>query len=452
MIFGKATLQLIYRMLQYSIPKNEEENMERNLFAFLAILCLLSPGLLWGGGEQEGEGAAVPAEPVQIEYLSWLAQDQDYNRYIDEKFESKHPNIKVTYIKMGAWDLHDKLIVSLTAGAGAGDVVSMVGRRFNKYASTGRLVDLTSHVKQYKSDFTESLWNSTMHNGKVYGMATDESPALFFYRKDIFQKAGYETIDTWGQFVDAGKKLKQNGHYIAFRQYPSVNEGLNDMTIYLFSMGGNIYSKDGKVVDPNPEFEKLLDFFYQMHFEEGITTFLKFYSQEFWAAYKDDSVASLPAASWISSFIKRTLPEQNGKWAMDHWPKWSDSAPAVTGKWGGSVVAVPEYSKHHAEAVELIKWLTTTTEGQLMYALYNQNYPSYLPALKDPYFREGDPYYNGQNMFELSDLPIPDYYQFDWAETAQIVGKQLDLMWEEKQDADETYRNIVKNLKSELGR
>jgi ABC-type glycerol-3-phosphate transport system substrate-binding protein len=422
------------------------------LSKWLMILMLIAcSGLLWASGGQEATMEEGPKEPVQIEFLCWYAQDQDFNDWIDQHFETEHPYIQVEFVKMGAWDLMDKLLVNLTAGTGAGDVVSIVKRRFTKYSSTLRLVDITDEVKDLKKDIPESLWDITVYKGKVYGMALDEAPAVLFFRHDILSDVGYDSIDTWNQYREAGKKLAANGQYIGFRQYPAVNNGLNDFFIYLNSKGGNFFTDDGKVIDPNPKLKETIDYLAKMQFEDKSTKLLASFSQEFWAAYKDGSVATLPGATWWNNFIKNQTPELEGKWTIQPWPKWSTSAPEATGQWGGTVVAVPQYSKHQKEGIELVKWMGGTVEGQLMFAKFNSMYPAYLPTFEDPFFSGGDPYFNGQNVFDMV-LPIPTYNQWDWGDMAQIVGKELDLLWSEKQDVEKTYTEIIKKSKSELGR
>lgn len=426
----------------------------------LLVLVLVLAGTVasWSGGAQEpakaeAAGVSAPREKVILEYLTWYHADEAIRQEIRDGFEAKNPDISVNLVKMGAWDLHDKYLVNLIAGAGAGDVVSTVKRRFTKYSSTGRLYDLTPHVGNLKASYPESLWKINLFKGKVYGMALDEAPALLFYRKDLFEQVGYTGVETWDQFMDAGRKMKASGRYIAHRQYPSVNEGLEDLFIYLNSRGGNLYNEDGKVLDPNQGLKDILTMAHNMHFRDGITKFAKIYSMEFWAGYKDDSVASWPGATWVTSHLRNSVPEQAGKWAIGLWPKWSPSAPQVTGHWGGTVISVPGYSKHKAQAAELVKWMAATTEGQLMFAKTMALYPSYLPALEDPFIIQGEPYLNGQSPFAMvKQTPVPAYHQWDWAETAQIVANQLDLMWDRKQDVDTTYRNIIRDLKSELGR
>ena len=159
--------------------KTREPHQEKKELSFILLLILMKCSApVWGGGrEKEAAKTKAPKEPVQIEFLVWYAQDKDFNDYIDQYFESKYPNIKVNFVKMGA-----------------GDVVSMVKRRFRKYSATGRIADLTPYVKDLKPNFPESLQDVGMYQGKVYGMTLEESPALFFYRKDLFEQAGYKTI------------------------------------------------------------------------------------------------------------------------------------------------------------------------------------------------------------------------------------------------------------------
>jgi multiple sugar transport system substrate-binding protein len=129
-----------------------------------------------------------------------------------DKFKKANPDVdlKITYIteeaykvQMGGWLATDPP-----------DVVSWHdGERMAYYAKRGLLEDLSC-------DWSKNGWNqqyasvkeASTYNGKQYAAPLGYDAYGFFYRKDLFEKAGIKSEPkTWEEFLDACKKLKASG-------------------------------------------------------------------------------------------------------------------------------------------------------------------------------------------------------------------------------------------------
>jgi multiple sugar transport system substrate-binding protein len=129
-----------------------------------------------------------------------------------DKFRKANPDVdlKVTYIteeaykvQMGGWLATDPP-----------DVVSWHnGERMAYYARRGLLEDLSP-------DWNKNGWNqqyasvkeASTYNGKQYAAPLGYDAYGFFYRKDLFEKAGIKSEPkAWDEFLDACKKLKASG-------------------------------------------------------------------------------------------------------------------------------------------------------------------------------------------------------------------------------------------------
>jgi multiple sugar transport system substrate-binding protein len=73
---------------------------------------------------------------------------------------------------------------------------------------------MSSIVRDVISKYPESLQKLVTLNDKVYALPADISPAVLWYRKDIFNKYGIKSIDTWNQYNAAAQTLKKDGIYI----------------------------------------------------------------------------------------------------------------------------------------------------------------------------------------------------------------------------------------------
>ena len=129
-----------------------------------------------------------------------------------DKFKKANPDVdlKITYIteeaykvQMGGWLATDPP-----------DVVSWHdGERMAYYAKRGLLEDLSGDwSKNGWSQQYASVKEASTYNGKQYAAPLGYDAYGFFYRKDLFQKAGIKgEPKTWEEFLDACKKLKASG-------------------------------------------------------------------------------------------------------------------------------------------------------------------------------------------------------------------------------------------------
>jgi multiple sugar transport system substrate-binding protein len=129
-----------------------------------------------------------------------------------DKFKKANPDVdlKVTYIteeaykvQMGGWLATDPP-----------DVVSWHdGERMAYYAQRGLLEDLSPDwSKNGWSQQYASVKEASTYKGKQYAAPLGYDAYGFFYRKDLFEKAGIKgEPKTWDEFLDACAKLKASG-------------------------------------------------------------------------------------------------------------------------------------------------------------------------------------------------------------------------------------------------
>ncbi len=156
-------------------------------------------------------GAVANAATLEVNVSARGNQRSTWQDAFD-KFKKANPDVdlKVTYIteetykvQMGGWLATD-----------APDVVSWHdGERMAYYAQRGLLEDLSSDwEKNGWSQQYASVKQASTYNGKQYAAPLGYDAYGFFYRKDLFDKAGIKgEPQTWDEFLDACKKLKASG-------------------------------------------------------------------------------------------------------------------------------------------------------------------------------------------------------------------------------------------------
>ncbi len=129
-----------------------------------------------------------------------------------DQFKKANPDVdlKISYVGDEAY----KVQISGWLATDPPDVLSWHnGERMAYFAKRGLLADLTSDWQKNGWNQTyASVKSSSTYAGKQYSLPLGTDAYGFFYRKDLFQKAGITAEPTtWNQFLDDCKKLKAAG-------------------------------------------------------------------------------------------------------------------------------------------------------------------------------------------------------------------------------------------------
>ncbi|HEY2024443.1 ABC transporter substrate-binding protein [Paraburkholderia sp.] len=155
--------------------------------------------------------AAVNAATLNVNVSARGNQRSTWQDAFDQ-FKKANPDVdlKVTYIteeaykvQMGGWLATDPP-----------DVVSWHdGERMAYYAQRGLLEDLSPDwAKNNWSQQYASVKQASTYKGRQYAAPLGYDAYGFFYRKDLFEKAGIKSEPkTWEEFIDATNKLKAIG-------------------------------------------------------------------------------------------------------------------------------------------------------------------------------------------------------------------------------------------------
>src|SRR5580698_1023362 len=158
--------------------------------------------------------SSAPAETVvKILHLQSNAKIIAIWQEAAQKFESAHPGVKVefNYLENEAFKaklptlLQSKDRPSAFHSWGGGVMYEQVGS------------DICQDITAATGDFKDTFYPATIQNftveGKLYGLPNDLGPIVFWYNKELCQKAGIDPtkIQYWEDFVDAVKKCLAAG-------------------------------------------------------------------------------------------------------------------------------------------------------------------------------------------------------------------------------------------------
>ena len=198
--------------------------MKKRLTA-LALAALMTAGCLsgcGGGGETTDEGASTEStgEEIVINYPTFQCGVNTASPVVDQLIEEFNAEYAGKYRIQkedvpGDANYVDKIKVQL----GTGDLPPVVyGGGYNLLdlaLAKDVVVDLTPYVEadpEWKALYSDVALTTNSRDGKIYASSSEGSLVGYFYKKELFEKAGIaEPAKTWDEFWQQCDKLKAAG-------------------------------------------------------------------------------------------------------------------------------------------------------------------------------------------------------------------------------------------------
>ena len=360
--------------------------------ALIAATSLLATTACGGGDDDAGDGPVT----LTVDVFGQFGYEELYKEYM-----AANPGVKIVERGTGGNldEYSPKLTQWLAAGKGAGDIVAIEEGLMIEYkANPDNFVNLLDHgAAELKGNFLEWKWNQglTADGKKLIGLGTDVGGMAMCYRKDLFEKAGLPTDreevsklwPTWQDYVAVGEKFKAANTGASF-----LDAATNTFNTIVLQTAGNTtgyhyYDTDNNVVvDSNPAVKQAWDTTMDI-IDSGLSGKYGSWSEEWVSAFKQAKFATIACPAWMTGVIEGNAgPEAKGKWDIAR-------VPGNGGNWGGSHLAVPKQSKHQAEAIKLVKFLTSA-EGQIGAFKAKGPLPSSPQALENPAIADStNPYF-----------------------------------------------------------
>ena len=163
----------------------------------LGASALAGTAVLAACGQQAGEsGGTSPQKtsgPVKVTFWSTHPGHPTADEDLVKQYNAGQQDVQVQYEFQGSYaDIANKLTAALQAQQ-APDVPLLSDVWWFKFFLQKTLLPLDDYIKQEKidpKDYVDPLINEGTRNGKVYWVPFARSTPLFYYNKDLFQKAG----------------------------------------------------------------------------------------------------------------------------------------------------------------------------------------------------------------------------------------------------------------------
>ncbi|MDQ1289259.1 MAG: raffinose/stachyose/melibiose transport system substrate-binding protein [Actinomycetota bacterium] len=179
----------------------------------VASLMLAACGGGSSGGSASGGASGDSNKPVKLVFwhnansepgLSW------YKKVADD-YTKAHPNVTIEQVPLQSEDMKAKIRVAMQSNNPPDLFHQWGGGQMKEQIDAGKLMDLTEATSSWIGELgsTPSNWQL---NGKTYGIPYSAGAVGFWYRKDLFTKAGVTAAPkTVEELLAAAAKIKAAG-------------------------------------------------------------------------------------------------------------------------------------------------------------------------------------------------------------------------------------------------
>lgn len=350
----------------------------------LAVIAALS-----GCGQKTVQPGAVAGFDQGEEYLKiWVHSIEDtpegqaYREAVDnfnDKYNGRYfADIEFIPRNDSGGGYSDKVNASVMSGD-LPDVITVDGPDISAYAANGIIQPLSELTEEEKGVYLDSIIEQGTVGGELYALGAMESSVGLYYNKDILAEAGIDVPKagnpwTLSEFKGILEKLKpvmkEKGGYPLDMTFPTGEASIYYYAPFIWSNGGDLVSTDGLKVDgifnseKNTEtmlyFKSLVDNEYMSRtpieklFESGRAAFKFDGAWEVNNVYESYPDIKLGVAPYIVS------------------DDWDGGRYTPTGSW---VYAATSKTENIEGATELVKWMSGTDSGLLLYEK-TKNLPS----------------------------------------------------------------------------
>ncbi len=413
---------------------------------------------------------AAPAANVQSadeNTLTVYAWDENFNipalKAAEKDYQDVNPNFKLEVITQSqSSDVENAVTLAAEAGdySTLPDIVLFQDHYFQQYVTN--YPDAWQDASDADCDWSglgaEKLSYSTI-DGKHYGFPVDAGTAIFAYRTDLLEQAGY-TIDdvtgiTWDEFDEIGKAVQEKtGKYLL-----CMDGSGNDLFYMMLQEEGVSQFKNGEpFIKDNETLVKVFEVVSKLAQDNVL------YLANDWSDYTDqaiqgDMVAGVFNGNWIIPTMKQ-VSENSGKWEIV-------PAPTLTGKPGyASNGGSSLYITANCTKTDLAKdFLAYTFGGRSAEDGQSTTYDEALTnggvigtcaaAAESDVYQQGVAYFNNQPIYATIveyTQHVPTVEQSDYHYSARTqLATALQSVLTDGVDVDTALENAEQQLRFDMG-
>ena len=391
--------------------------MKLKKLILLGATTLLSVGALSACGQSNSTSSKSDNEVLNI----WgMGEEVKSLSKMTDDF-TKETGIKVKIQSIPWSNAHDKLLTAIASKKGP-DVLQMGTTWMPEFQKAGALTDMSKYINKYENlkpdNFFKGSVETTVFDGKSYGIPWTAETRVLFYRTDVLKNVGYdEAPKTWDELENAATKLSDRG-----KDKYGINIDSKEQTLaFMFArQNGSPLFEDGKPLFNTPRFVEAVSYLndfiqkgYSPKEDLGMDV-----SQTFSG---DAMVPMFISGPWMAKAVKDTVPDAKGKWAIATLPKKENNLSSM----GGSNLTIFKYSKQKDNAAKFIEFMSRP-ENQMKWLELTDALPTVMKTWENEKLKNDSLYKVFYEQLQNSE-PMPLIPEFE--ELAQSYLKHFEQIY-----------------------
>ncbi|WP_263164435.1 ABC transporter substrate-binding protein [Streptomyces sp. SCSIO ZS0520] len=301
----------------------------------------------------------------------------------------------------------------------APDILHTEYQALPQIVTTGGLRELTGDVDDLADGFLPAAWQGVRPGGRTWALPMDFCPMAFFYRKDLFDRAGIRVPRTWEEFRRAASAVRKADPKARITTF-----ALNDGAFFAgmaWQAGDPWWRVDSGAWRVGVDGAGTLRVagYWQDMIASGRAAHSATGTQSWISAMHHGRLWGMLGSTWGVGMMKKSLPADKGRWAVAPLPTWGDDPS--TGAWGGSAFAVSAESAVPEAALTFLRWLSTDPAVPGIGAKITFPSPAHLANRRVAREVYGDDYFAGEPIFDVLDTSATRVPAWTWGPTSLSV-------------------------------
>ena len=340
------------------------------------LLALVAVGL--------GGCASAVGHGVTLRFWA-MGREGEVVQELMRDFERENPGVHVRVQQIPWSAAHEKLLTAFVGDA-TPDLAQLGNTwmaEFVALRSLERLDPWRERSTLSPASYFDGIWDTNVIDGALFGIPWYVDTRLLFYRRDLFERAGIARMpESWAAWRAALAAVKRRAGKRGYALFLPPNEYEPLLVLALSARSPLLRDQGTRGAFSEPPFRRAFDFYAGLY-RDGLAPPLRNNEvanvyQEFARGY----FAAYITGPWnLGEFERRLPPELQAAWATAPMPGPDGKASGVSLA-GGSSLVVFRGSRHKAEALRVIEFLSRP-EQQLRFYRLTGDLPARREAWRD---------------------------------------------------------------------
>lgn len=260
-------------------------------FTVCLLIGAMAASMLTGCGSNSGSSDSSDSKAdSSSETMTIMMNGSDsdaymegYRKIIDGFNESNEYGVKVEIQNVTNSDYKTKLTTMMASDSETDIIFTWELGYLENFVNGDKIVSLQKYLdedEEWKNSFNGGILDPLTYDGEVYAIPTQQSTAIMYYNKAIFDKYGLEVPTTYDEYVQVCDTLKENGvtpvalastaddAWLVSQYIQQLSDGIKGEDLFNSIKGGTGKWNDEGMVEAGKLFQEEVN---KGYFEDGFT-------------------------------------------------------------------------------------------------------------------------------------------------------------------------------------